>query len=93
MGDLASHTFEDIWFGEAYERLRLQHLTNRHPPKCAQCQELMYTVAEPARFTGARRATKIYTDVFYERDASAVQKDPPDFLALPGHPGRSASSS
>lgn len=46
MGNIFTASFEDIWFGERFQRLRRQHVTNRHPHVCAHCFQL-YQVAEP----------------------------------------------
>ncbi len=52
MGDFKTQSFREIWFGEQYRDMRLKHLTNRHPDHCRQCQQLMYTVAQPSRIFG-----------------------------------------
>ena len=64
MGNLRERSFDEIWFGPAYRRLRRQHLTNRHPRYCAQCQQLVYTVAEPSRFFGPCDAKRRHTRGF-----------------------------
>lgn len=45
MGDLRKQTFEEIWFGEAYQQLRLAHLTTRVPPLCYACAQRVKLVA------------------------------------------------
>ncbi len=49
MGNLQDHSFEDIWFGAPYRRLRAQHVLNRHPRYCGNCQQLVHTLAAPSR--------------------------------------------
>jgi radical SAM protein with 4Fe4S-binding SPASM domain len=44
MGNFNEMTFKDIWFGEAYQKLRYQHLTNQHPAPCRNCQQLYYSL-------------------------------------------------
>lgn len=64
MGSLKTQTFEEIWFGEAYESLRQQHVTNRPPEICAKCQQLAYTFAEPSRWWGRPRVEQRYEKGF-----------------------------
>ncbi len=39
MGDLRQHSFEEIWNGAAYQRLRLELQTRRYRPACQHCPE------------------------------------------------------
>ena len=76
LGDLNTQTFKEIWFGEPYERLRRQHLSNQHPPFCQRCQQLFYTVAVPSRLTFNRQPVRPYTWVFLRRQKTAGSKAP-----------------
>ncbi|HUW62279.1 MAG TPA: radical SAM protein [Candidatus Bathyarchaeia archaeon] len=67
LGNLNTQSFKEIWFGEPYERLRRQHLSNRHPPFCQVCQQLFYTVAVPSPLTLNRQPARPYTRVFLGR--------------------------
>ena len=64
MGNLNEMSFEEIWFGPAYERLRWQHLTNRPPERCAVCQQLAYVFAAPSRIHGRSKAKQRIKECF-----------------------------
>ena len=64
LGNFHEQTFDEIWFGRAYEMLRKQHLTNRHPAICVGCQQLMYTVASPSALWGKRKPKHVYAKAF-----------------------------
>jgi radical SAM protein with 4Fe4S-binding SPASM domain len=49
MGNFSEQSFEEIWFGKPYQRLRWQHVTNRHPEHCRKCHQLFLTFAMPSR--------------------------------------------
>jgi MoaA/NifB/PqqE/SkfB family radical SAM enzyme len=52
MGDLTRQSFEEIWFGEAYQRLRMQHLTTRPPAICYACPQRVKRVTRNALLHG-----------------------------------------
>ncbi len=64
LGDFNTQTFEEIWFGEPYQKLRWQHLTNQHPPVCASCQQLIYAVATPSLLKQVVKPDHRYTKSF-----------------------------
>lgn len=64
LGDFHRQTFDEIWSGEAYERIRRQHLTNRHPRVCANCQQLLYTFESPSLLCGKHEPQFRYTRAF-----------------------------
>lgn len=68
LGDLNKQSFKEVWLGEPYRQLRLQHLTNRHPDYCKNCQELIYLVTPPARLFSAPADERLYGAVFLGRD-------------------------
>lgn len=47
MGNIHQDHFRDIWFGERYENLRIQHLFNRHPSACQGCYQLFRIAGWP----------------------------------------------
>jgi len=51
MGDLTQQSFEQIWFGASYQRLRWQHLSFRYPARCYACPQLVKIVA-PSSLVG-----------------------------------------
>ena len=75
LGDFNTQSFDEIWFGERYERLRRQHLTNQHPPECARCQQLMYVAAAPSRLWGTPGSTKEYIRVFLGKGPEDIVRD------------------
>lgn len=48
MGNFKTQTFDEIWFGKAYRKMRLSHLTNRAPEHCRKCQQRFNAVAVPS---------------------------------------------
>jgi len=52
MGDFKTQTFEEIWFGKPYRRMRMLHLMNKAPAQCRKCQQRFYSVAVPSRIFG-----------------------------------------
>jgi len=75
LGDFNTQSFDEIWFGERYELLRRQHLTNRHPLNCARCQQLMYVVAAPSRLRAAPEPVKEYAQVFVGKGPKDIVRD------------------
>ncbi len=63
MGNLNQHSFREIWFGEAYRQLRLQHLTGRPPGPCRGCSQ-MFQLAAP--FSKRRGAAANYPHQYNE---------------------------
>ena len=39
MGDLKTQSWEEVWNGAAYQRLRIELQTNRLRPTCFHCPE------------------------------------------------------
>lgn len=74
LGDLNKQSFQEIWFGEAYDRLRRQHLTNNHPSHCRACEQLFYTVASRSTLTLNRKPPRLYTRVFIGKTPADVPK-------------------
>jgi len=65
MGNLNTQSFEEIWFGPAYQRLRWQHLTGRAPGTCHKCSQFTETVAHTALRGGGD--APVYPRVFMGR--------------------------
>lgn len=42
MGNPQQESFSNIWWGQQYTKLRLQHLTEKHPKFCLGCQKLQH---------------------------------------------------
>jgi len=64
MGRFGDMTFDEIWFGQAYQELRRKHITNYHPPQCANCQQLVYTYVDPSRLRSHGEVGRRYTHCF-----------------------------
>lgn len=64
MGSFSKQTFEHIWFGKAYHKLRMQHLTNKHPKHCRKCPQLIYTACPPSLLRGKTKPAKTYDKFF-----------------------------
>lgn len=67
LGDLKKKSFSEIWFGNAYDRLRRQHLRGKLPAPCQGCQALTYVVAHPSRFFGKPEDFPLYTGCFLKK--------------------------
>ena len=69
MGNIYEQSFREIWFGVRYQKLRLQHLTNRRVGPCKDCVQL-YQVLEPASVERERMrqsGLQAYTNTFLGR--------------------------
>jgi len=67
MGNLHEKPFDEIWFGPAYKRMRLQHVINKHPAYCRSCQQLVCTLATPSRWRGPVEVPHPHTRAFLFR--------------------------
>lgn len=75
LGDLNESTFEEIWYGEAYDTLRRQHIENRHPDVCKGCQQLTHVLIDDARASANGEATDVYENYFVGRPPDHVRTD------------------
>lgn len=65
MGNIKQQPFEEIWLGDAYRRLRWQHLSNQAPEHCRKCQMRIYPVAKPSRLLGHLELNNEVHEVFF----------------------------
>ncbi len=66
VGDFNTMTFEEIWFGKAYQELRRQHMTGHPPAHCATCQQRFFTFEPPSRLLGKATVQRSYTKCFVQ---------------------------
>ena len=64
LGDLNDSTFEEIWYGDAYETLRKQHVENKHPDVCKGCQQLTHTLTCDGHTSTNGEASDLYEKYF-----------------------------
>ncbi len=67
MGNINDSSFEDVWFGAEYRRLR----EHRHLPACRTCTPFTLFDSFHAHFTGDFRVSAEYAEIEQRFSASS----------------------
>ena len=73
VGNFNEMTFDEIWFGAEYEKLRSQHLENAHPYMCARCRQLVQVFVHPSCFRGNHSNEHRYRKCFLGRSRFSLK--------------------